>query len=53
VIDTYCWGGEIALVLLEDLQATPARPSAKNRVNLKTLEMLEVICDRGHGILIF
>jgi hypothetical protein len=39
--------------LLEGSQASPARPSEKSRVKVKTLEWLEAVAlARGSGILI-
>jgi hypothetical protein len=41
-------------ILLGDSQASPARPSDKNGMKVKTLEWMEVVAlDRGYGILVF
>jgi hypothetical protein len=40
---TLLWGGRKSIILLEGSQASPACPSDKSSMKVKTLEWLEIV----------
>jgi hypothetical protein len=50
--DAFLWVGRRSIVLLQDSQASPARPD-KSRVKVEALVLLTMSSDRGRGIFIF